>query len=222
MEEYRHFTLKEIKRIHNTFKYCEGTSERGQPCKHKASYLLESNQKWYCGLHNKPRRVRNSLYDRKGSFHYSASVSIHSCQQELDPIQIDFQDQCFYCKKSLSNEHTCIDHIESVIKDGKPNTKRINSCLNKVLCCTHCNTSKGNTDPVQWAIKRNLPERTIDDIRTRLDKIPTFCEEEVKTNLSKYQISKDLYDIIIFVCTSSDPGYVETLKNKLLTLVHEL
>lgn len=222
MEKYHYFDPKEMKRTHDTVHYCKGTSERGKPCTHKASYLFESTNKWYCGLHAKPKRVRNSLYDRKGSFHYSASISIHSCHREVDPTRIDHRDECFYCKKSLANEHTCIDHIESVIKDGKPNTKRIHSCINKVLCCTHCNSSKGNTDPIQWAIKRNLSESTIKDLRSRMDRIPTFGAEEVDTNLNKYKIAKDLYDIIIFVCTTSDSEYVDMLKNKLSTLLCEL
>ena len=221
LKVYKHFTSKEMKGIHSDTKYCDGCSEKGVPCKKKASYWLESNNTWYCGLHNKPRRVKNSLYDRKGSFHYSASLSIHSSHPLLEDVSTTSREECFYCKKSLVDQHKCMDHIESVIKDGKPNTKYVNSVYNKVLCCTHCNTSKGNTDPIEWATRKNLSEATVWDIKTRMEKIPTFNQNEVRENLKKYKIAKDLYDIIIFVCTS-EVGYVDMLKNKLLMLICEV
>ena len=209
------FNMEEYKRKISTQK-CGAYCNNGSPCTKNASfYSIKNPGKLRCGLHIKPRHIKNTLHDRKGSFNYASALSIHCSYVDTEDQYEHFinQEWCFYCKTLLKNKSKCIDHIESVIKDGKPNIKRINSSINKVICCVNCNTSKGNSNPLEWARKKDLPHSTIEELEKRMNQIPIFTPEDIEKNMYKFELVQKMYELMMMVCKTNDIDCIQSINN---------
>jgi 5-methylcytosine-specific restriction endonuclease McrA len=63
----------------------------------------------------------------------------------IDQLKIDYNDQCVYC---ASDQNLTVDHLTPVAKGGS------NEYDNLVLACKTCNSSKRDTMPLNFILRR--------------------------------------------------------------------
>ncbi len=57
----------------------------------------------------------------------------------------EWDGRCTYCSRSLPMRKITIDHIIPESRDGRT------ALENLVICCAHCNQSKRDRTPEEWA-----------------------------------------------------------------------
>ena len=177
----------------NNEKYtCIAHTNDGKRCSKKAKFQhTNNNELMVCYQHTKPKKQKNTMLDREGSWKYAICMSL---QVANTPFSIEKYDDtmdanvCFYCKKDFKESKLTktFDHIYNLIdKGGKPTNKMIADANNKILCCSLCNSSKGNKDVVTWALSKDLSHDTIKKIEERKQCVPNFPQDVYAENILK-------------------------------------
>lgn len=131
-----------IKKKETIKRYCQKNREKR--LKYRREYSKKNREK---------ERKRNREYSRtpagKLTKFKSASKRRNKFPFKLTPLQLQMikhrDKTCVYCG---SNKHLGFDHVN-------PNGSTILN--NLVLCCTKCNSSKGNKDVFDWCRQKNRP-----------------------------------------------------------------
>lgn len=191
---------------------CTAITYSGKRCANKAKFVNNiNNEKIVCSLHTKDLIPKNTLHDRRGSFRYAVHKTLQhkNTPTSSNVLCNDDTSTCFYCKKNFS-EHKLkrsIDHIFNLInKGGEPTQRMVESQHNKVLCCSICNSSKGNGDAITWANTQHLSETTINSIIERKKHVLVFDDDTYKEKLLlPYNLSMCLYESLNNYLSKSNP-----------------
>ncbi len=212
----------EIKNIENVPTECGCIQKNGSSCKVIPTFKNKNNPNiWRCGKHiNTKKNTKNTMHDREGSWRYSIAMSLQVANSYTES-SIEDSDICFYCKIELNKTtKKAIDHIYPVIEKKKPTKHIINNKHNKIICCSTCNSSKGNKDPLQWISSKKFGEDVKDSLIEKSKKIPSFDTNTfVNVILYKYNIATAILGIIS--AWVSEPGNSpEALENMITDIVN--
>lgn len=113
---------------------------------------------------------------------YKDSVwHIHDLLQENVAKMRSDNTHCAYCNREFSPNELTIEHIFPRIKGGT------NDMDNILLVCSHCNSSKGDMDVMEWyaTIRRDFPPKFV--LLHYLKQINNYAEEHhlLETPLSE-------------------------------------
>ena len=91
---------------------------------------------------------------KKGVFLGAIKHPIKTRKPNRKNIFIRDDGKCQYCNKTLTYNKSTVDHVVPKSKAGRDTWE------NLVLCCTHCNTKKGNRTPSEAGLSlRALPRK---------------------------------------------------------------
>lgn len=218
--EFTKYTPKELKSVLDVPLICGCRTQNGKICNSKPKFKNNLTPSvWRCGMHLHQSKAKNTMQNREGSWRYAICMSLHVANTTCDTHAIE-RDTCYYCKKCLDksinkNVKTSIDHIFPLISSGQPTQKMIECSQNKIVCCSSCNSNKGNKDAITWCESQNIDDQTIDDLKHRISMIPSFSTD-IFTNIIKpkfYIATSIISKIATWV---SEPGNDENLKKQLL------
>ena len=178
-------------RINEKFS-CVAHTNDGRRCSNKAKFRNRNNNElMVCYQHTKPKKQKHTMLDREGPWKYAICMSLQvanvasSIEKYDDTIDTNV---CFYCKKNFKENKLTktFDHIYNLIdKGGKPTQKMIVDANNKILCCSLCNSSKGNKDVIEWALSKDLSVDIIKKIEERKESVPNFSHDMYTENILK-------------------------------------
>lgn len=212
----------QLKNIENNPTECGCIQKNGSSCKVIPTFKNKNNPNiWRCGKHtNTKKKTKNTMHDREGSWRYSIAMSLQEANSFTES-SIEDRNTCFYCKIELNKTtKKAIDHIYPVINNKMPNNYIINNTHNKIVCCSKCNSSKGNKDPLEWVSSQNFEEDVKESLIEKSKKIPSFDTNTFENViLYKYNIA-----VAILNKTSvwvSEPGNSpEALENMITDIVN--
>jgi 5-methylcytosine-specific restriction endonuclease McrA len=186
---------------------CGCIQKNGTKCTAKPTFQHKNKpDMWRCGKHIKTSKSsKNTLHSREGSWRYATAMSLHIANSNVETT-VEYSDTCFYCKTKLDKTtKKATDHIFPVIIKGQPTQKIINSKNNKVICCSICNSQKGNKDPLQWVENKNFGNEVKDSLQKKIKNIPTFTNE-VFGNIIFPKFNKAIAIIHRVAVWVSEPG----------------
>lgn len=201
------FSKSELKSLINVPLICACIQKNGTKCTAKPTFQHKNKLDiWRCGKHIKNQKSsKNTLHSREGSWRYATAISLHCANSNVETT-VEDSDTCFYCKNKIDKKNKkAIDHIFPVIIKGQPTRKIIDSKNNKVICCSICNSQKGNKDPIQWVSQNNLGHEVKSSLENKIKDIPTFTNEVYENIISK-KFNKAIAIINRIAVWVSEPG----------------